>query len=166
VATPAGPGTYCLVYDLVREGVTWFQSQGASALAMTVTVNQSPYGVTWDGNTTPSTMSAGSTNPVSLSFTNSGTAIWNSAAPNQVDVSYHWKNGACNGTTTAVWDGARSALASDVAAGASVSDMSAQVNAPAAAGTYCLVYDLVKEGITWFSTQGAPTLNLTITVTP
>jgi hypothetical protein len=166
VDTPASAGTYCLVYDLVREGVTWFQTQGAAPQSMTVTVNQSAYGVVWDSNTTPSTMASGSSNAVSLSFTNSGSATWNSLAPNQVDVSYHWKNGACNGTTTAVWDGARSALSADVAPSDSVVGMTAQVNAPASAGTYCLVYDLVKEGVTWFSSQGAPTLNLTISVTP
>jgi cell division septation protein DedD len=166
VDTPASPGTYCLVYDLVREGITWFAAQGSAPLSMTITVNQSPYGVTWDSNTTPSTMSADSSNPVSLSFTNAGSATWNSAAPNQVNLSYHWKNGACNGTTTAVWDGARTVLASDVSSGGSVVGLSGTVNAPASPGTYCLVYDLVKEGVTWFSSQGAPTLNLTITVTP
>jgi hypothetical protein len=38
------------------------------------------------------------------------------------------------------------------------------VQAPATAGTYCLVYELVQEGVTWFSTQGAATAATTVTV--
>ncbi|HEY7269931.1 MAG TPA: hypothetical protein VH951_08905, partial [Dehalococcoidia bacterium] len=79
-------------------------------------------------------------------------------------VAYHWKSGACPGTTTAVWDGVRTALSGDVAPAATVTNLSMSVTAPVATGTYCLVVDLVREGLTWFATQGSPTLNLAVTV--
>ncbi|HXH22843.1 MAG TPA: hypothetical protein VNN10_12525 [Dehalococcoidia bacterium] len=166
VIAPTLPGTYCLVYDLVKEGVTWFSTQGAPGLAVTVTVNQATYGVTWGAIGAPSSMTAGSLNTISVTFTNAGSATWNNTTSNPVNFSYHWRNGACGGTSTAIWDGRRTALPSSVASGGTVSALAAQVQAPAAAGTYCLVLDLVKEGVTWFSTQGASTVRRTINVVP
>lgn len=165
VTAPSTPGTYCLVYDLVREGVTWFSWQKADVQTATVTVTTPQYAVAWGAHTTPSTMTASSANNVTISFTNSGTLTWSASGTNPVRLSYHWKTGACPGTTTAVFDGVRTALAADVAGGGSVSSLSATVQAPASAGTYCLQYDLVREGITWFSWQGASMLSVTVTVT-
>jgi hypothetical protein len=166
VNTPSSAGTYCLVYDLVREGVTWFATQGSRTLAVTVNVTPGSYGVSWTGDDTPASMAASSTNNVSLDFTNTGTAAWNNVNPNPVNVAYHWKNGTCPGTTTAVWDGARTSLPSQVNGGDSVTALSAQVNAPAAPGSYCLIFDLVKEGVAWFSSLGLPTLKRDVIVTP
>jgi hypothetical protein len=53
-----------------------------------------------------------------------------------------------------------------IISGGSVVGLTATVVAPAAPGSYCLVYDLVKEGITWFSTQGVAPLSVSVTVTP
>jgi hypothetical protein len=38
VTAPATPGAYCLVFDMVREGITWFSSQGANVRRFDVTV--------------------------------------------------------------------------------------------------------------------------------
>jgi hypothetical protein len=164
VETPSSPGTYCLQYDLVREGVTWFSWQGASVQQQTVTVTLPTYDVEWGAHDTPATMDASSSNGVTISFTNSGSLTWAAGGGNPVRLSYHWRNGACPGTTMAVFDGVRTALGGNVASGGSVSDLSATVIAPASPGTYCLQYDLVREGVTWFSWQGAPTVAVTVTV--
>ncbi len=63
-----------------------------------------------------------------------------------------------------VWDGLRTSLSGDVAPSVTVANLIVQVTAPPAAGSYCLVMDLVQEGVTWFSSQGAATLNLPMTV--
>ena len=164
VRAPAAPGSYCLAYDLVREGITWFSTQGAQKLIRTVVVSTPQWGVIWNSQSTPSAMIAGQTEDVSLSFTNSGSAAWNAAGPNPVHISYHWRTGSCPGTGPAVWDGLRSVLTTDVAPAGSVSGLTASVRAPAAPGTYCLEYDIVKEGVTWFSTAGSPKLTRTVTV--
>jgi hypothetical protein len=101
-----------------------------------------------------------------LSFTNTGSLAWNSGGANPVRVSYHWRSGSCGGAGANVaWDGLRTVLPGNVASGGSVSGLSTQVRAPASAGTYCLVFDLVREGVAWFSWQGASTLGRTVTVT-
>jgi hypothetical protein len=99
-----------------------------------------------------------------VSFQNTGAFTWPGGTANRVRFAYHWKNGACPGTTTAVFDGKRTALPGDIAPDGMVSNLPVQVIAPASAGTYCLAMDLVQEGITWFSSRGAATLAATVTV--
>jgi hypothetical protein len=164
VTSPATPGNYCLIFDLVREGITWFSSQGAAVLAVNVNVGQPQYAVSWGAHTTPATMDAGSSNDVDVTFTNSGTLVWESSGPNATNLSYHWRNGACNGTSNAVWDGNRASPPGDVDPSETVDDLTISVQAPASPGTYCLVYDLVEEGVTWFSSQGAAVQRVTVTV--
>jgi hypothetical protein len=45
-----------------------------------------------------------------------------------------------------------------------VTDLSSQLKAPPTPGTYCVVWDLVHEGVSWFSSQGGDTLHQTVTV--
>ena len=159
---PSLAGTYCLVYDLVQELVTWFSWQSSTTLTTAVTV--SPYDVSWGSHDTPSTMTPSEWATVNLTFTNTGSLTWASGGPNPVQLSYHWLNGTCPGTTTDVWDGQRAALPADVSPGGTVSNLSLSLQAPSSAGTYCLVYDMVEELVTWFSWQSAPTLTATVTV--
>ncbi|HLG10855.1 MAG TPA: hypothetical protein VI876_03765, partial [Dehalococcoidia bacterium] len=154
VIAPAVSGTYCLVYDLVREGMTWFSTQGASTRQVQVNVQAPVYGVNWGSDSTPLSMGAGAVSPVSISFTNTGSLTWQMSPPNPVRLSYHWRSGACPGSATVVWDGPRSTLPSNISPGGTVTALNINVTAPPTAGSYCLVYDLVREGITWFSTQG------------
>ena len=164
VLAPASAGTYCLEYDLVQEGVTWFSSQGGSTLRRTVTVDALPYGVSWTADDTPASMNAAQLTNIDLSFANTGSMTWPSGGADPVRVAYHWRAGACPGGGMVVWDGIRTALPADVVSGGSVSDLSTQVLAPASEGIYCLEYDLVQEGVTWFSSQGGSTLRRTVTI--
>jgi hypothetical protein len=65
-----------------------------------------------------------------------------------VALSYHWLDGAGN---VVVWDGARTPL-SGMKAG-EVREITASVTGPALAGSYVLRWDIVKEGVAWFSSQ-------------
>jgi hypothetical protein len=152
------------VYDLVQERVAWFSRQGAAVLRKTVAVNAPTYGVSWGADNTPSTMAAGATTPVTLTFTNAGSLNWAASGGTPVHASYHWKANACPGAGTTVWDGLRTTLPADVGPGGTVAGLTASVQAPGTAGTYCLVYDLVQEGVAWFSRQGAAVLTRTVTV--
>ncbi|HLG10840.1 MAG TPA: hypothetical protein VI876_03690, partial [Dehalococcoidia bacterium] len=58
----------------------------------------------------------------------------------------------------------RTNLTGNVNAGGPVNNLAASVRAPSTPGTYCLQYDLVREGIAWFSIDGAAVETLTVTV--
>jgi hypothetical protein len=162
VRAPSSNGTFCLVWDLVKEGVAWFSSQGADTLNRTVVVGT--YDVNWTADNIPASIDAGDTVSVTLSFNNGGSVTWPSGGANPVRVSYHWRQGACPSSTTVVWDGLRTNLPSNVAPAANVSNLVSQLRAPSTPGTYCVVWDLVHEGVSWFSTQAANTLQQTVTV--
>ncbi len=163
--TPSTAGNYCLQYDLIQEGITWFSWNGAAMLKKTISITSPAYVVQWGAHTTPSTVAAGSSNPVTVTFTNQGSLTWLASGANAVVLSYHWRNGPCAGSSIAVWNGQQAALTGDVATGNTLVGQAISVLAPAAAGTYCLQYDLLQTGITWFSWQGAAMLNTTVTVT-
>jgi hypothetical protein len=54
--------------------------------------------------------------------------------------------------TVVVWDGMRTPLTQDVQPGQSLA-LAATVKAPTGAGIYTVTFDLVQEGVTWFSSQ-------------
>ena len=164
IQAPPTAGTYCLQYDLVHELVTWFSWQGASVQSQTVTVSAPTYGVNWGTNTLPTTMSAGSGQSVTATFTNTGSLTWASGGPNPVRFGYHWHTGTCAAGNPISIYGVRTSLAADVAPGGAVTSLDASVQAPPTAGTYCLQYDLVRELVTWFSWQGATVQSQTVTV--
>ena len=144
----------------------FFRQKAAAYYAFgALPLTASAYAVTWGGHDTPATMSAGGSVSPNLSFTNDGSLTWEQGGATPVRLAYHWHNDACSGSgSIAVWDGNRAVLPGDVSQGGSVSNLAVQVDAPATPGTYCLEYDLVREGVTWFSQQGAATLSVTVTV--
>jgi thermitase len=165
IQTPATAGTFCLQFDLIQEGITWFSSQGASMRQKTISVSQSAYGVMWGSSTKPATLPAGSVTNIAASFTNAGSLTWPANGANPVRFSYHWYSGACPAAGAAISDGPHTWLPADVATGGGVTNLAATVTAPATPGTYCLAYDLIREGVAWFSAQSASTLQSTVAVT-
>ena len=165
VQAPLTSGTFCLQYDLYPRGhhVVLVAGRGDAAAHRERDARAVPGEL--GCASTPSTMAASSDNAVSLSFANAGTLTWAALPPNNVRLAYHWRNGACSGTSTAIWNGTHTDLPLDVAPGGSVTALAASVKAPATAGTYCLQYDLIREGVTWFSWQGAGVLQVTLVIT-
>lgn len=165
VAPPNSAGTFCLQFDLVQEGASWFSWLGQPMLQKTITVQPGQYRVQWGAHDTPASMVKNSMNTVNISFTNTGTMTWLASPPNNVRLSYHWRTGPCSGTSNAVWNGLRTNIPADVAQGGTVTGLAANVNAPATAGTFCLQYDLLHDGVTWFSWQGAALRQVNVTIT-
>jgi hypothetical protein len=165
VQAPVKAGTYCLRYDLSREGVAWFSKKGAAMLSRTVTVTAPTLGVLWVNANTPATMRRNTRNKVTVTFTNTGSTTWTNSGANPVNFAYHWRTGACNGTASAVWQGIRTSLPANVPPGGSVRNLSVTIGTPATAGTYCLQFDISKEGVAWFSKVGQPMLSKTVTIT-
>jgi len=155
IATPSLPGTYVLQLALVKEGIAWLNPSQPFGVQATPAFNAA-YGAPG----LPGLLLNATTYTVTVPVTNTGVAAWNVAGANPVDLSYHWHDAAGNAV---VWDGIRNPLPGDVAAGA-VANVTAQVRTPAAAGTYTLTFDLVREGVAWFGSQGAVPLRVNATV--
>jgi hypothetical protein len=85
-----------------------------------------------------------------ITIENTGSGKWDKNGKYPVYVSYHWlKDGK-----VVLWDGIRNKLPCDVTPDTTI-EMNININAPHEEGNYTLIIDLVKEGITWFETQGA-----------
>jgi hypothetical protein len=103
------------------------------------------YGGSLDASQTPKTLGPGATVTVPLRVQN----LSNFDFDGSINLSYHWYDAAGR---VVVWDGARTPLAglrqNEVRA------VDAQVAVPNAMGTYTLRFDIVREGVAWFSGQG------------
>jgi hypothetical protein len=92
----------------------------------------------------PSRMQAGQRYAARVTIRNTGTATW---TPDVFRLSYHW---AAPDGTPVIRDGERTGLPRTVAPDREIA-LCATILAPPDAGTYLLQWDLVQEGVTWFS---------------
>jgi hypothetical protein len=127
-------------------------------LLMTVAAaNAAAYNARYYPANTPSCMKPSATKTVEITVSNwRGGDTW---TPGEYYLSYHWYDGG----TCVVWDGIRTALPAPVATCTSVT-LNAQIQAPDHAGQFTLKWDMVREGITWFSGAGVPTRDEIVTV--
>ena len=164
ITAPTAGGQYVLKLDLVQEGVAWFSGKGVatgnSQVAIAGPVTPS-FGATYALPPAPSGM-AGTRATLPVTVQNTSNFAWSAAGANPVTLSYHWSNGAGQ---TVVWDGLRTKLSIDVPVG-NLTQLQANVQFPSAAGTYTLRWDLVQEGVSWFSGRGVATANQTVSVQP
>ena len=151
VSAPALTGSYTIKPDLIRDGVAWFSAGDAPAgsFALRVTTDlDAGYGTT----TTPATIIPGGEVPVQIPLRNIGLTTWQAGGEHPVRLSYHWID---SGGTPVVWDGPRSALPFDVAPGQQIV-VAAAVRAPQIEGAYLLAWDMVQDGVGWFSAHMVP----------
>ena len=149
VQAPPQGGQYLLRFDLVEEGVSWFSGRAVPTGATATTVAGplvKAYGATYGPAAQPLAVS-GSLKTIPITVINTGNFAWPAAGAFPVDLSYHWLDGAGR---TVVWDGLRTKLPADVLPGASA-PLQAQVQVPSGSATYTLRWDLVEEGVSWFS---------------
>ncbi len=92
---------------------------------------------------------------VPVTLRNTGPIAWRTAGEHPTNLSYHWalESARSGPKRFVVFDGLRTALPEDVPPGGVVHLMGA-VRAPAAGGSYRLVWDLVQEDVSWFSNRG------------
>ena len=148
VSAPAYPTRYQLQFDLVWEGAFWFSDKGADVWTKIVNV---PFDYSAQYQAPPTvTLAQGQKTMVPVTITNTGSSTWPSSGGFMVDLGTHWFTPA---GALLQWDGARTPLGRDLASGQSVT-VNATVEAPAAAGSYALNWDLSFEGISWFSDKG------------
>ncbi|HKD10468.1 MAG TPA: glycosyltransferase family 39 protein [Thermoanaerobaculia bacterium] len=102
---------------------------------------------------------AGSARRVEVGIRNASPCLW----PVSVHLSYHWE--PLDPGLPAVYDGDRGFPPGPLAAHRSES-LEVRLVAPAAPGRYRLRFDLVNEGIDWFSHRGGQTADLEVKVAP
>jgi hypothetical protein len=100
----------------------------------------------------PEVLDAGAEVAVPLTITNTGALTWPATGKKPVQIGYHWM--ADDGITLVVLEGRRTALAEDVPSDTTI-NVVASVKAPDKPGRYVIWWDLVHEGVTWFSDAGA-----------
>jgi SAM-dependent methyltransferase len=114
------------------------------------------YGVTYGECTGSGDVRRGQPMSIRVPVTNTGWLTWDSTTNPPVFASYHWLD---RQGRMLVHDGERTPLPAPVAPGGSCT-LDLRVVAPDTSGRVTLVIDLVHEGRTWFSEQGATALDI------
>ena len=158
-SVPGRSGNYTLVVDLVREGVGWFEGTGSPPARVPLTVT-SGLNAGYLATTTPGQVTIGATINLQTTVVNYGPRTLSASGPNMVSLSYHITTSTGE---TVVWDGARGRLPNDVAPLTQVS-VPITVAAPQGVGDYVISWDLVLEGVAWFSSTGVQTKREAFTI--
>jgi len=152
VEAPERPGDYLLRWDVVQEGVQWLSETDATEpepIAVSVFAGRA---FTVLEGRAPRVMMAGSVSVVELVLHNDGSRTWTAGGVHAA--SYHWlgregEDVRPNGQSV-YWEGRRTSFPAAVRSGEMVA-LEVAVVAPDRPGLWRLQWDLVEEGICWFS---------------
>jgi len=161
VISPSEPGEYILQIDLVHEGVTWFSFQGVPSLEKFITVDISYSAQYDDEGSTPNSLEPGQEFEAQVTVRNSGFLKWSIEGKNKVRLGTHWINRDTG--EVVIWDGDRGLLLEDVTHNEETA-VEINIKAPDAPGRYILQYDMVYEGVAWFSEKGVIPLEVNVDV--
>jgi len=149
VLTPERPGTYLLQWDVVHEGVLWVTEVDPTPPPL-VPISVAPsHAFTIEDGRAPRFLTAGGVGSARLRIRNDGLRTW--PADHTVSLAYHWLSGRGKPVT---WEGRRTAVEVTVPPGETVT-LDAVVAAPNAAGRFRLQWDMVEDGVCWFSERSA-----------
>jgi phosphoglycerol transferase MdoB-like AlkP superfamily enzyme len=145
IEAPRSPGRYSLVWDVVREGEFWVSEVDPTpvASASVDVVVGSAFSILADRS--PRVMVVGGEVSVRLAVRNDGARAW--PAGNAVALSYHWLD---RDGSMAIREGRRGAVPVLVNPG-ETAEMEIVLVAPDQPGAYRLQWDMVEEGVAWFS---------------
>jgi phosphoglycerol transferase MdoB-like AlkP superfamily enzyme len=158
--TPERPGTYLLQWDVVHEGVLWVTEVDPTPPQLVpITVAPSHAFTLVDGRA-PRFLTAGGAGSTRLRVRNDGLRTW--PANHTVSLAYHWLSGRGEPVE---WEGRRTAVEVAVPPGETVT-LDAVVAAPHAAGRFRLQWDMVEDGVCWFSERSDVPAESTVLVAP
>ncbi len=148
VVAPPRPGRYLLQWDVVEEHVRWLSElSDEPPPTYPVTVVRAPrrhrfrpVAAAW-----PWVMAAGGERRLRVRVRNAGDVAWTPDRP--IHLAYHWLR---RDGSVLERDGLRTELPLPVPPGGEV-EVSARVRAPSRAGLLRLQWDVVEEGVCWFS---------------
>lgn len=162
VISPSEPGEYILQVDLVHEGITWFSFQGVPPLEKFVTVDISYAAQYDDEGSTPNYLETGQDFEAQVTVKNNGFLLWNNEdGKHKIRLGSHWLDRDTG--EVVVWDGERGLLLEDVSHDEETT-VDITIKAPETPGRYILQYDMVYEGVAWFSEEGVIPLEVNIDV--
>ncbi len=145
VRPPSSEGTYTLRWELY-EGDTPFRFQGVEPHEQRVTV-KSDYVVLWrelpvpPGSLEPNALFSGA-----ITVENTGNREWNAEGENAVTIGYVWLDGADKLIKSGSYR-----LPGPVSPNESVTISPVELRAPVEQGSYTLVFDIIKQDVTWFT---------------
>ena len=154
ITAPSTPGTYSFDWRMLREGAFWFGAIGTHTIAVTAPTPTLPvYDAQLTNASVPSTMTAGSTYNVSLTFRNTGNETWSRAA--------NYRIGSTSPVDNMNFGRNRVDMnVASVAPGQSAT-FDFQVQAPPNAGNYAFDWGMLWEGQRRFGQTTARTVTVT-----
>jgi LCP family protein required for cell wall assembly len=161
VISPSKPGEYILQIDLVHEGFTWFSFQGVPSLEKFITVDVSYSAQYDDEGSTPNSLKPGQEFETQVTVRNNGFLKWSIKGVGKIRLGTHWINRDTG--EVVIWDGDRGLLPEDVSHDEETT-VEINIKAPDTPGRYILQYDMVHEGVTWFSEKGVIPLEVSVDV--
>lgn len=164
--SPSSDGTFTLRWDLMHEGITWFSAKGAETREQLVAVATPlpDFAVKWASVfQIPGTLEPNQTVSGPITVQNTGALAWNATGENPVRLCFQWDDPLGNPIPGDQFAGGYS-LADDVPPGGTATFENVLVRAPIPRGKYTLAFDLVKEGVSWFSASGSRPYDLAIEV--
>jgi len=104
-----------------------------------------------DNDNTPDVMKVNKEYNLDIKLKNLGTVKWPNESVSPVFLSYHWYD--LKSDKVFIYDGIRTKLPESVKPNKELV-LEARIIAPSEPGDYLLIYDLIDEGVTWFSEEG------------
>ena len=146
---PDRAGEYLLQWDVVQEGVFWVSEVDPTPVDLQRVTVEPTHAFTFVRVKTPRVLHAGSERSVRVVLRNDGSRIW--PGDGAVSLSFHWF--AADGEVVA-WEGRRAAVTRPVAPG-ELFEFDAVVTTPPSTGFLRFQWDMVEEGVCWFSQRDA-----------
>ncbi|MFU0783826.1 MAG: hypothetical protein ACFWT2_12190 [Thermoanaerobacterium thermosaccharolyticum] len=158
IKTPSTSGKYRLVIDGEQQDTAWFGTENGvnwNTIEAWITIGGT-YGIQYNSINVPKYMEKGKTYNISVTVKNTGSIPWMSGT---FGMAYHWYSN----NTCVLFDGARDYVKTIVQPGQSYT-FNVPVTALSNAGSYTLQFDMVQEGVTWFSQKNCPVVNATVQI--
>jgi peptidoglycan hydrolase-like amidase len=161
IGVPSLTGIYTVKPDLIRDGKSWFSAQGAAPGQFKLRVT-SDLDAGYVATAPPATIVPGGETEIDVTVKNTGLKVWRAGGDHPIRLGYHWFDMSSNAV---MWDGPRALLPRDIAPGDEIR-VRAFVRAPSSEGTYALSWDMVQEGVGWFSRSAVPMKQDIVSVQP
>jgi hypothetical protein len=121
------------------------------------------FGVKYEVPAAPRLVRDGELFRTHVRLVNTGAITWRRTGDRPTHLAHHWYAETEGAETMVAFNGRRTELPQDVPPGGTV-EVDGVARAPLVAGPYRLAWDLVQEGVTWFSERGNATADEPIVV--
>ncbi len=149
IEAPRAPGDYLLALDIVHEGVLWVSERDPTPVQPLPVSVVAGHAFAVVAGAVPRLAVAGGERRVRLVLENRGVRGWRDDG--SFALASHWLG---RDGTVLQWEGPRSPIRRPVAPGESI-ELTAVVEVPVRPGVRRLQWDMVEEGVCWFSERSA-----------